>query len=70
MEKALYTDKDVARRLNLSPSWVRGERHKRSKGLPHFLEVEPRYIGRCPRYVATEIEAFIIAFCEGEGRQA
>jgi hypothetical protein len=61
MEPFFYTDKDIARRLNLSPSWVRGQRHKRSKKLPHILKIEPRYIGSCPRYVATEVEAFISA---------
>lgn len=63
METAFYSDKDVARRLNLSPSWVRGQRHKRSKKLPHILDLEPRYIGSCPRYVAAEVEAFIAAIC-------
>ncbi|AXK43490.1 hypothetical protein DVR09_05575 [Erythrobacter aureus] len=61
MEAHFYTDKDVARRLNFSPSWVRGQRHKRKSGLPHFLNIEPRYIGSNPRYVATEVEAFIAA---------
>ena len=56
---AFYNDKDIARRLNLSPSWVRGQRHKRKNGQPHILEIEPRYIGSCPRYVADEVETFI-----------
>ena len=59
IEPAFYCDKDIARRLNLSPSWVRGQRHKRTHGLPHILDLEPRYIGSCPRYVAEEVEAFI-----------
>ncbi len=58
VEPAFLTDKDVARYLNLSPSWVRGQRHKRRHGIPHVLEVDARYIGSCPRYLATEIEAF------------
>lgn len=61
MDPAFYNDKDVARRLNLSPSWVRGQRHKRTHGLPHILNLDPRYIGSCPRYVANEVEAFIAA---------
>lgn len=61
METFFYTDKDIARRLNLSPSWVRGQRHKRRRGEPHILNIEPRYIGSCPRYVAEEVEAFIAA---------
>lgn len=56
-----YTDKEVARKLSLSASWVRVERHKRRKGLPHTLNVDPRYIGKCPRYLRTEIDAFVTA---------
>jgi hypothetical protein len=59
VEPAFYKDKDVARRLNLSPSWVRGQRHKRAHGLAHIFNLEPRYIGSCPRYVAAEVEAFV-----------
>lgn len=61
IEPAFFTDKDVARKLNLSPSWVRGQRHKRRKGLDHILKVDARYIGSCPRYVRDEIEAFVDA---------
>jgi len=61
MEPAFFNDRDVARTLNLSPSWVRGQRFKRSKGLPHILNVDARYIGACPRYVRAEIEAFVAA---------
>lgn len=56
-----YTDKDIAQKLSMSTAWVRGQRHKRKKGLPHFLQVDARYIGSCPRYVAGEIEAFVAA---------
>lgn len=59
IEQEFYTDKDVAQRLSLSPSWVRGQRHKRARGLPHILNIDPRYIGRCPRYLRKEVEAFI-----------
>ena len=59
IEPDFYTDKDVARKLGLSTSWVRVQRHKRAKGLPHTLEVDARYIGTCPRYVRGEIEAFV-----------
>lgn len=61
MEPDFYNDKEIARKLNLSASWVRGERHKRKKGLPHTLKVDPRYIGTCPRYVRGEIDAFVAA---------
>jgi hypothetical protein len=54
-----YTDKDVARKLSLSPSWVRAQRHYRSKGLPHIFKVDARYIGTSPRYVREDVEAFV-----------
>ena len=56
---AFYTDKDIACRLNLSPQWVRGQRHKRRRGEPHIFTLNPRYIGTSPRYLADEVEAFI-----------
>lgn len=59
IEPAFLTDKDVARRLSLSPSWVRGQRHKRKLGIDHVLKIDPRYIGGCPRYVREELDAFI-----------
>ena len=61
IEPDFYNDKDVARKLSLSPSWVRGQRHKRTKGLPHSLNVDARYIGTCPRYVRGEIDAYVAA---------
>ena len=59
IEPDFYNDKDVARKLSLSTSWVRGQRHKRSKGLPHSLNVDARYIGTCPRYVRGEIDVYV-----------
>lgn len=56
---AFYTDKDIARRLNLSHSWVRLQRYKRRHGQPHILTLDPRHIGGAVRYVASEVEAFI-----------
>lgn len=58
---AFYNDKDIARLLNLSPSWVRGQRHKRRHNLPHFFTLDPCYIGSCPRYAVGDVEAFIAA---------
>lgn len=60
-----YCDKDIARILSMSPSWVRGQRHKRRHGLPHILNLDPRYIGSCARYARAEVEAFIAAIGEG-----
>lgn len=56
---AFYSDKDIARRLRLSPEWVRGQRHKRRNGLPHDLKIDPCYIGSSVRYVAGEVESWI-----------
>jgi hypothetical protein len=56
-----YSDKDIARILRMSPAWVRGQRHKRRHGLPCILDLEPRYIGSCARYVREEVEAFVTA---------
>ena len=62
-----FNDKEVARKLSLSPSWVRVQRHKRAKGLPHILTIDPRYIGRCPRYLASEVEEFVAGIAAKDG---
>lgn len=56
-----YADKDIARILNMSPAWVRGQRHKRRHGLPCIFNLEPRYIGSCARYRRDDVEAFVAA---------
>lgn len=56
-----YSDKDIARILNMSPAWVRGQRHKRRNGQPCTFDLQPRYIGSSPRYVREEVQAFIEA---------
>ena len=60
-EPAFLNDKQIARLLGMSPSWVRGQRFHRKRGLPHVLDLEPRYIGSCPRYVRTEVETLLAA---------
>lgn len=59
IEPVFYSDRDIASLLNLSASWVRGQRHKRRNGIDHILNVDPRYIGSCPRYLKSEIDAFV-----------
>ncbi len=54
-----YSDKDIARLLRMSPEWVRGQRHKRRHGQPCILNIEPRYIGSCARYVREDVEAIV-----------
>lgn len=56
-----YSDRDVARILNMSPQWVRGQRYKRRHGQPCTFDLEPRFIGSCARYVREEVEAFVSA---------
>ena len=67
-ETTFYNDKEIARILKLSPSWVRVQRHRRAKGLDHTFTVEPRYIGSSPRYVVEEVEAFVSTIVGPGGR--
>jgi len=52
-------DKELASLMAMSGSWVRVERHKRRKGLPHTLNIDPVMIGSSPRYRVEDVEAFI-----------
>ena len=61
-----YTDKDIARILRMSPAWVRGQRYKRRHGQPCVLDLEPRYIGSCARYVRQEVDAFVASIMGGD----
>lgn len=63
-QQAFYSDNDVATRLKMSASWVRGQRHKRKHGLPCDFDLEPRNIGRSVRYSREEVEAFIASLLE------
>jgi predicted DNA-binding transcriptional regulator AlpA len=49
-DEPLLNDKEVAKTLALSPSWVRKQRLLRKRKLPHTLTVDPVMIGRSPRY--------------------
>jgi len=60
-----YSDKDIARLLRMSPAWVRGQRHKRRHGQPCILDLEPRYIGSCARYVREDVETFVASIKGG-----
>jgi hypothetical protein len=59
----LMRDKELASYMAMSPSWVRVERHKRRKGLPHTLNIDPVMIGSSPRYRVEDVEAFIKGLC-------
>lgn len=62
-------DKDVARLLGMSPSWVRGQRYKRRRGLDHFLQIDPCLISSAVRYRRTEVEALASAITADVGVQ-
>ena len=55
----LVGDTKLASLLAMSNSWVRVERHKRRKGLPHVLNIDPVMIGSSPRYRTEDVEEFI-----------
>jgi hypothetical protein len=59
----LVGDTTLASLLAMSHSWVRVERHKRRKGLPHTLDIDPVMIGSSPRYRVEDVEAFIKGLC-------
>jgi hypothetical protein len=70
MPPILLCDKEVARLIGLSPSWVRVERMKRRRGDNHYLEVDPVLIGTSPRYRYTDIDAWINSLDTGVNSNA
>ena len=59
MEPIFLNDSAVAETVCMSPSWVRVQRYKRRKGLPHTLNIDPVMVGSSPRYKIEDVEAFI-----------
>lgn len=59
MNNNLLSDKDVAKLLSVSPSWVKCQRYKRKKGLDHTLNVPPVFIGTMPRYRQEDIDKWL-----------
>ena len=59
MEPIFLNDSAVAETVCMSPSWVRVQRYKRRKGLPHTLKIDPVMVGSSPRYRMEDVEAFI-----------
>ena len=55
----LLADAELAALLSMSRSWVRKERMRRRWGLPHNLTIDPIMIGRCPRYLASDVKAWL-----------
>lgn len=62
----LLNDKEVAKALALSPSWVRKQRYLRQRGLPHQLTVDPIRVGRSPRYRREDMEKWMEGLDTGE----
>ena len=54
----LLNDGDIARHLKVSKSCIRGQRHKRRRGLGHWLTIDPVMVGRGPRYRAPDFMAW------------
>ncbi len=57
----LVKDRAVAEMTSMSQSWVRQERFRRRKGLPHVLNIDPVMIGESPRYRIEDLEAFLVS---------
>jgi len=66
MPPVLICDKEVARLIGMSPSWIRVQRWKRRKGEEHTFIVDPVLIGTSPRYRVDDINAWIASL--GIGR--
>lgn len=54
---ALLSDAELAALLSISRSWIRKERMR--SGLPHSLTIDPVMVGRCPRYRASDVRAWL-----------
>ena len=52
-------DIEVAKLLNVSRGWVRKQRHLRRRKKEHSLNIDAIYIGRSPRYKASEINQWL-----------
>ena len=66
MNAILLRDKEVARLLGMSQSWVRVQRWKRSVNQPHSLTVNALMIGKAPRYRLSDIKEWLDALEAGE----
>jgi hypothetical protein len=59
MKSYFINDNNVANCLNLSPSWVRKQRHLRRHGHDHVFTVDPILIGDSPRYRIEDFETWV-----------
>ena len=51
---AFLSDKDLAKVLGMSQSWIRKQRYLRSRGEDHVLTLDAIYLGASPRYRQSE----------------
>lgn len=58
-EPHFLNDGDIAVALRVSKSWVRQQRFKRRRKLPHVLELDPVVLNRAPRYPKVEFDAWL-----------
>ena len=58
-ERSLIDDRRVAELVCLSRSWVRQQRLRRRRGLPHAFTIDPVIIGSIPRYPLDEVYEWI-----------
>ena len=58
-ESWLVNDAWIASQLQMKPSTIRAQRHKRKNGQPHWLTLDPVLIGTKPRYVRADVEKWL-----------
>ncbi len=63
--RVLLCDKEVARRVAMSPQWVRQQRHRRRKGLPHSFTVDAILLGSSPRYSVGDLDTWLASLPKG-----
>lgn len=56
----LLDDSAVAEVLRLAPATIRGQRFRRRKGLPHWLTIDPIYVGTRARYRQEELAEWLL----------
>jgi hypothetical protein len=54
-------DAEIAQHLKVSKSCIRGQRYKRRHSHEHWLTIDPVFVGKCPRYVATDFYTWVNA---------
>ena len=62
---ALLSDADIAHRIGVSKSCIRGQRFKRRHNESHWFVVDPVYVGKCPRYREYDVEAWLTSLSTG-----